>query len=149
LQLKCRTALWTLIALPDIFCEVYTTLTCNRTQLKRHQTQEDIVIQQPTWLIFLSDWNVIQPVSFWILSKHLSRKSLLVYMYIKFTNLLCKFHRVSTAYGTVRSQAVLTKSECFGEAERKDKNPAILIKNSFSDFTVEHACFITKFNWWS
>jgi hypothetical protein len=32
------------------------------------------------------------------------------------------------AFGTVQSQAVLTKSECFSEAERKDENPDTLIK---------------------
>jgi hypothetical protein len=43
-------------------------------------------------------------------------------------------------------QAVPNKSERLGEAERKDKNPDILAKHSFTDFTVKHVCFITKFS---
>jgi hypothetical protein len=46
----------------------------------------------------------------------------------------------------VRPQTVRNKSERLGEAGKNDENPDMLAKNSFTDFIVEHACFIAKFN---
>jgi hypothetical protein len=88
-----------------------------------------------------------RPFSFWIMSKHSSRASLLIYT--EFKTLLWTFHHVSIHFGAVWPQTVLNKSKCFGEVGEKDKNPHMLTKDSFTDFTVEHAHFITKFSWWA
>jgi hypothetical protein len=85
-----------------------------------------------------------QPFSLQIMSRFSSREPLIICT--EFRVPLWKFHGIFTDFGTVRPQAVTNKSECSDEVKRKGQNPDTLAKNTYTDFTGEHACFITKLN---